>query len=54
MADIDRADFIHADAAGEDFLFAGGGVKEPLAVLLHQRNRKRPAVRADLQRDLGI
>ena len=33
---------------------AGCGIKEPVAVLLHQRNGKRPAVRADFQRDVGI
>ena len=54
IADIDRADFVHADATGENLLFASGGVKEPLSVLLHQWNRKRPAVRANFQRDVGI
>ena len=54
IANIDRADFVPADAAGEDFFTAGGGIEEPLAILLHQRNGKRPTIRPDFQRDVGI
>jgi len=53
MADIDRANFVHADAAGEDFLFAAAVSKNhwPSCFISGIETASRPR---DLQRDLGI
>jgi len=48
----DRARFVPANAARKNFLPARDSIKKPLAVLLHQRNGKLPAVRADGQREI--
>lgn len=54
IANGNRAHLILADAARENFRFSRGGVKKPLTILFHQWNGKRPTVRADFQRDVGI
>src|SRR5262249_48311221 len=42
-------ELVASDAARQDFLAAGRNVENPLAVALHDRNRKRPVVRANDQ-----
>src|SRR5215471_4048715 len=44
VTNLDRVQFIGANASVEKLLLAGFGVKKPLAVLLHDRHRERPVL----------
>ena len=49
-AHLHRVQFVAPDAAVEDFLRARSRIETPGAMLAHQRDRKRPFLRADDER----
>jgi hypothetical protein len=41
---LDCIELVATDAPAQDFLLTGHGVERPLAVPLHERDRKRPVI----------
>src|SRR5208282_3461415 len=49
LANADSREFITSNAPVENFFFSGLGAEVPYLALLHQWNRRRPVMRADIQ-----